>query len=200
MPRDAVLIPLKSFATAKDRLRQGGQRDVSALAEGLALGVLRGLRSRPIYVLGDSEDVEAFAHRHGVGYWPSPSGLNPTVTSAYQGLGDDFERLFIVHGDLHTSEGLGEFDPVEDVTIATDRHQKGTNVLVLPTGLAFHFSYGPDSKDRHLREAERLGLSWRVIVDSPWALDIDEPSDVELSLQSHRGGPGAPSTASPRTD
>ena len=201
MPRDAVLIPLKSFSIAKKRLRQNGATDVSALAERLARGVLRACRPRTIFVLGESEDVDTFAQSQGVGYWPTPTpGLNATVAGAYRSLGADFDRLIIVHGDLHAPEGLGTFDPDQGITIVTDHHQRGTNVLVLPTGLDFHFSYGPDSKNLHESEARRLGLPYRIVANSSWSLDIDEPDDLILGLESIRGGLEAPSNERPRTD
>ena len=49
------------------------------------------------------------------------------------------------------------------VVIATDRHGLGTNGLVLRLGGAsgghdFQFSYGVDSRQRHVEEADRLGM------------------------------------------
>ena len=71
--------------------------------------------------------------------------LNDAVQRAYGALQSRFERLIIVHGDLRHPEGLGAFDPDDAVTIVTDHHGLGTNVLALPTGLDFHFAYGADS-------------------------------------------------------
>jgi 2-phospho-L-lactate guanylyltransferase (CobY/MobA/RfbA family) len=31
----------------------------------------------------------------------------------------------------------------------------------------------------HQAEAERLGVLWRVIDDSPWRFDVDDPSDLK---------------------
>ena len=201
MPHDVVLVPLKSFHLAKNRLRQAGTNEVTALAEELALGVLQGARPRTIFVLGESDDIESFAREQGVGFWRSVApGLNPTVDGAYRAMSGDFDRFFIVHGDLHAPAGIGFFEPSEGVTIVTDHRQRGTNILVLPSNLDFHFSYGPDSKRLHQREAQRLGLACRVVNDSPWALDIDEPDDLVLGRKSTRGGPEAPSNTRPRTD
>jgi 2-phospho-L-lactate guanylyltransferase (CobY/MobA/RfbA family) len=51
-------------------------------------------------------------------------------------------------------------------------------VLVVPTDLEFHFRYGEDSAGKHRDEAERLGVLCRMVTDSPWRFDVDEPSDV----------------------
>jgi 2-phospho-L-lactate guanylyltransferase len=83
-----------------------------------------------------------------------------------------------VHGDLRSPEGLGSFNPVEGITIVTDHHGRGTNVLALPTGLDFHFAYGSDSAQLHVLEAQRLGIDVTLIKDSPWRFDVDEPSDL----------------------
>jgi 2-phospho-L-lactate guanylyltransferase len=197
----AILIPVKQFGAAKERLRLGGVRDVTELARSLAENVILASAPRHVIVLTESDEVSEFAGRLGVEVFHSAAAsLNEAVSLAYRALGPRFDSVAIVHGDLARPEGLGRFEPSSGVTIVTDRHQRGTNVLVLPSGLDFRFAYGIDSKDRHQHEALRLELSCQVIVDSPWALDIDEPDDIDLSLETIRGGPEAPSNARPRAD
>jgi 2-phospho-L-lactate guanylyltransferase len=180
MTRDAIVMPLKRFDVAKDRLRQAGAVDVTQLAEDLALGVLRSCRPRHVVVLSESDEISQFAVAHGAEAWRSQArSLNEAVQGAYAALRDRFDRLLVVHGDLASPEGLGQFQPGPGITIVADRHRAGTNVLVVPTGLDFHFAYGPDSMRLHQAEAERLGVSWRVIDDSPWRFDVDDPSDLK---------------------
>jgi 2-phospho-L-lactate guanylyltransferase len=201
MKKVGVVIPLKSFDVAKDRLRRGGTEHVDQLASDLARRVIESCRPRTVIVLSESPDITHFARELGTEVLESSArGLNDSVQHAYGVLGERFDQLVVVHGDLYAPEGLGAFSPEEGVTIVTDHHQRGTNVLALPSGVDFHFSYGPDSKDRHRREARRLGLTYHVVTDSPWALDVDEPGDLLLGQQRIRGGPGAPSNTRPRTD
>jgi 2-phospho-L-lactate guanylyltransferase len=176
---DAFVVPLKQFDLAKERLRAGGASDVTALARDLALDVLRSCAPRHVIVVSESESISTFARERGAEVWHSTAtSLNEAVQGAYGGLSDRFDRLLIVHGDLRAPAGLGSFDPSPGVTIVTDHHGRGTNVLALPTGLDFHFAYGIDSATLHRREAERLGVEVTLIEDSPWRFDVDEPSDL----------------------
>jgi 2-phospho-L-lactate guanylyltransferase len=177
---DAVVIPLKRFDLAKERLRAGGTNDVTSIARQLAAEVLRSCAPRHVIVLSESDEVSRFAEEHGGEVLrSSATSLNEAVQGAYKGLSDRFDRLLIVHGDLRTPAGLGSFDPPPGVTIVTDHHERGTNVLALPTRLDFHFAYGVDSAASHVREAQRLGIDVTLIKDSPWRFDVDEPADLQ---------------------
>ena len=59
-----------------------------------------------------------------------------------------------------------------------DRHRDGTNVLSLPTGTGFRFSYGPGSFPRHDTEARRHGLVVVTLDDPDLAWDVDLPADL----------------------
>lgn len=180
MIEDVVVIPLKAFDVAKDRLRRGGVSNVSGLARDLALGVIQGCVPRHVIVLSESAGVTQFALEHGAEVLEShATGLNDSVQRAYLTLGERYERLIIAHGDLRFPAGLGTFSPPAGVTVVTDHLGRGTNVLVVPTRLDFEFFYGEDSAQRHCREAERLGVSCQFIAESPWRFDVDEPGDVE---------------------
>jgi 2-phospho-L-lactate guanylyltransferase len=179
MMRDAVVIPLKRFDLAKERLRRDGTIEVTALAEALATAVLQSCAPRHVVVLSESDEISDFAAAHGAEVWRSTAGdLNEAVQGAYAALGARFDRLTIAHGDIRSPEGLGQFEPAPGVTIVTDHHGRGTNVLVVPTGLDFRFAYGPDSANLHDREARRLNIACVVVRDSPWRFDVDEPDDL----------------------
>jgi 2-phospho-L-lactate guanylyltransferase (CobY/MobA/RfbA family) len=175
----AIVVPLKGFAVAKTRLRVGGVSDVDEVARSLARQVLLASAPRPLYVACESRDVADFAQGLGAKIIESRShGLNQSLTNAYRLLGEDFERIIIAHGDLRDPRGLGDFEPLEGITIVTDESRTGTNVLALPTGLDFQFHFGIDSAPAHEREASRFGVDVHVVFDSPWRFDVDEPSDI----------------------
>jgi 2-phospho-L-lactate guanylyltransferase len=179
MTSEAIIVPLKQFDLAKDRLRQDADFDVTALAEELARGVIFKSRPRQVIVLSEHPDVARFANSVGAEVWNSrATNLNEAVQDAYKGLAERFERLIVVHGDLRYPEGLGDFTLEPGVTVVTDHRGEGTNVLVVPTGLEFHFAYGPQSRSRHVDQARNLGVEYRVVTDSPWRFDVDELSDL----------------------
>ena len=175
----AVLVPLKSFALGKSRLRQSGHHGVAELSRRLATGVLSASYPRPVFVVCESDDVEIFARELGAtALRVPPEGLNAAVTSAVDRLSPDFPRIMVVHGDLRSPDGLGSFDPPEGVTIVTDISTTGTNVLVIPTDVGFEFAFGPNSAHAHRREALRLELAVNVITSSPWCSDVDVIDDL----------------------
>jgi 2-phospho-L-lactate guanylyltransferase len=179
MTRDAFVVPLKRFDDAKTRLRSGGTREVSALAREMATNVLASCAPRRVIVLSESADVTRFASDLGAELIESnAANLNDAAQRAYARLTERFDRLIFVHGDLRNPAGLSLFRPPPGVTIITDHHGTGTNVLALPTGLDFRFNYGVGSAQLHEREARRIGAPCQVVFDSPWRFDVDEPGDV----------------------
>ncbi len=183
MTSQVFVVPLKRFDLAKDRLRRGQVADVTVLAQELATEVIRSCAPGHVIVLSESSEITNFAHGLGVEVLESDAAdLNAAVQNAYEHLAGRCERLIVVHGDLQNPIGLGKFEPEEGVTIVTDHHARGTNVLAVPTGIDFRFGFGESSAIRHQREAERLGVTCHLVTDSPWRFDVDEPADV------HRAG------------
>lgn len=179
MTDEVFVVPLKRFDVAKERLRRGGVENVTELAGDLATEVIRNCAPRPVVVLSESREVTRFALDLGVDVLESDATtLNEAVQSAYERLRERCARVIVVHGDLRDPRGLGEFEPDVGVTIVTDYRLRGTNVLVVPTGMDFRFHYGEASARLHHAEAERLGVPFRVVTDSPWRFDVDEPGDV----------------------
>ncbi len=177
--RRAIVVPLKRFDRAKQRLRSNANVDATRIAHDLAAAVLAAAAPQPTIVLCEDDSVAAFARRRGADVITSRArSLNEAVQHAYVQLGDDFDQIIVVHGDLATPDGIATFEPTVGVTIVVDHHGRGTNVLALPTRLDFRFAYGDDSARRHRREAARLTLACSVIIDSPWSFDIDDADDL----------------------
>lgn len=79
--------------------------------------------------------------------------------------------------------------PVPSVTIAPDRHNDGTNaLLVSPPGL-ITYAYGPQSFSRHSELAISKGAHLNVVTNGNLALDLDTPEDLDLFNTVRAGTP-----------
>jgi len=186
----AVLVPVKSFDLAKgrlsDRLDPG---DRHRLARRLAVGVIEAARPLPTYVVCDSDLVADWAGEIGIGVLEvTATGLNPAITeAAVMAASMGHNRIIVSHADLPLAEDLTWLDrePFDrGVVVVTDRHGTGTNVLALPLNLdpPFVFRYGPGSAELHRNEAERLGLTVRIVHDERLGWDLDTPDDLAAWL------------------
>lgn len=63
------------------------------------------------------------------------------------------------------------------MVICTDLSAEGTNALLICPPTGFSFQYGPDSFRQHLAEAERLGMSKRIVYAAGIEFDIDTEED-----------------------
>jgi 2-phospho-L-lactate guanylyltransferase (CobY/MobA/RfbA family) len=68
----------------------------------------------------------------------------------------------------------------DGVTLVPDRHDDGTNVLVVPVDAGFTFRYGPASFARHVDEAGRVDQPVRILRDRSLSWDVDLPADLSL--------------------
>ncbi len=179
----AVVIPIKAFEQAKDRLSSvlsADQRQL--LARTTALGVLESVRSASVFVVCDNPDVSQWATVLGATVvHQSEPGLNSAVQVGITAA-QSFDRVMIVHGDLplpnRLSVLLDSTVASNTVTIVPDRHRDGTNVLIIPSGVGFKCHYGAQSFAAHKAEATKLGLAIEIIEDDELALDIDTPDDL----------------------
>jgi 2-phospho-L-lactate guanylyltransferase len=182
-PHIAVVIPIKGFEQAKDRLSgvlNADQRKL--LARTTALGVIESVRPTSLFVVCDNLEVSQWATLLGTTVvHQSQPGLNAAVQTGVTAA-QSFDRVMIVHSDLPLPNRLRELlDSTvasNTVSIVPDRHRDGTNVLIIPPDVGFEFHYGENSFEAHLAEATRLGLPLQIVIDNELALDIDTPDDL----------------------
>jgi 2-phospho-L-lactate guanylyltransferase len=180
----AVLVPVKSFRTAKLRLAPVlDEKAREALMRELAARVVSAAAPLAVLVVCDDEEVATWAVAHGARVaWTPGLGLSAAVMAGVAQLGSEGVELAIVsHADLPFATGLAALGASGVVTLVPDRRRDGTNVAVVPTAAGFRFAYGPGSFERHRREAARLGLSCEIIYDRRLAVDIDLPEDLKLA-------------------
>lgn len=66
------------------------------------------------------------------------------------------------------------------VVIAPDRHEEGTNALLIcPAGL-IDYDFGPGSYQRHCERAQNAGARLEVVNLPSLGLDLDLPEDLEM--------------------
>ena len=176
-----VLIPVKAFAAGKARLAP--TLDVHARAElsrVMATRVLEAAAPLPVAVVCDDAEVASWAVENGAMALPEPGrGLNGAVEAGVgrlAALGAD--EVLVAHADLPMAHGLALLAGFSGVTLVPDRRDDGTNVVCVPAQAPFRFAYGPGSFDRHRKEAERLGLEYRIVRQPDLAWDVDVPADI----------------------
>lgn len=183
----AVLIPVKAFSNAKARLASALAPDERAeLARSMAATVLAAAAPLDVWVVCDDREVATWATRSGADVlWKPGRGLNGAVAESVTDLAHlDVARVIVTHADLPHALGFdhlveGDADGAA-IVLVPDRHEDGTNVIVLPTACGFDFQYGPGSFARHLAEAHRLVADVRVVRDERLAWDVDLPADLEV--------------------
>ncbi len=66
------------------------------------------------------------------------------------------------------------------VVIAPDRHNTGTNALLMsPSGL-IEYDFGPNSFQRHCQQVDEMGARLEIVNLPNLGLDLDIPEDLEL--------------------
>lgn len=194
----AVLVPVKAFADAKRRLGEAlSDQQREDLARAMAARVLSAAAPLAVAVVCDDPAVAAWARDRGaLVVWEPGRGLNGAVEAGVDRLGQmGVRRVVVAHGDLPWATGLAHLGQFDGVTLVPDRHGDGTNVIELPTGCGFHFSYGPGSFDRHRAECRRIGQAFRVLDVPALAHDVDWP--IDLVTNGPRGEPRAHGAAHP---
>jgi 2-phospho-L-lactate guanylyltransferase len=179
----ALLVPVKSFRTAKHRLAPVlDEESRRTLAQRLARIVIRSTPELPTFVACDDGEVADWSIGEGATVlWTPGLGLSGAVRAGVEHLaGAGYELAVVAHADLPRITSLATFGRVGEVTLAPDRRLDGTNVAAVPAAAGFAFAYGAGSFARHRAEARRLGLVAHVVHDRRLASDVDWPADLNL--------------------
>lgn len=188
------VVPIRSFRGGKTRLStilDPVERE--AVMRGSSERVIRSaLDSRAVdtvVVVSPDDDVLAWASALGsrVRAIRQPAdrpGLNGAIDAARDwALERDADRLLSLFADLPL---LSMYDirvltsRRAPVVFGPDRRGEGTNAMLLHLqgpGETFRFSFGEASLEKHLAEAERLGMRAVVQAIPGVAFDLDTPLD-----------------------
>ncbi len=176
-----VLVPVKAFADAKERLSPVlTPTEREALARWTAERVLAAAGELPVFIACDSETVADWATAHAATVlWHPGVGLNAAVNNSIAELRrQGVDHVVVAHGDLPRATTLSSTIVVGTLTLVPDARDDGTNVAALPTEFEFEFEYGAGSFRRHLSRAMAAGMRVGIRRDPCLALDIDTPSDL----------------------
>ena len=204
----AAILPVKRFEAAKQRLAEAlGAGSRAALAAAMFSDVIGALERAAslqtiVVVSGDRQVRDVIAGRDIVLLEDvaekGQSHAARTGLARASALG--CHRAALVPSDCPLLEAA-DLDRLvatsvgTDVVIVPDRHDTGTNALVVDPSGPFEPQFGPDSLRRHTEQAERRGLSYRVERPLSLTLDVDTGDDlVALAVALERSHGRAPRT------
>jgi 2-phospho-L-lactate/phosphoenolpyruvate guanylyltransferase len=178
--RAAVVVPIKDFRRAKQRLSSVlTPHERVELARRMATHVITTAAPHDVYVVCDDHEVATFAEGLGAEVlWRPNLGLNGAIEAGVQHIAATADRVLIAHSDLPLARSFASLLDADDVAIVADRHGRGTNAIALPTGTAFTFRFGPGSFAAHRREAARHDLAVTRLQDDGLSWDVDTPDDL----------------------
>jgi 2-phospho-L-lactate guanylyltransferase len=204
-----AILPVKRFATAKQRLAAGlddqRRRDVVAAMLEDVLEAIAGTRSIERTIVVTSEPrAERLARETGAEVIADPgqgghSGAAMAGVERARELGASCVAM--LPGDCpllapRELERLLTGLPERFVAIVPDRHGTGTNALALTPADAIRPSFGEGSCARHVAAAREAEIPYVVEELPSLALDLDTPADVvALTLELERNPRRAPRTA-----
>ncbi len=193
MPGVRAIVPVKSYAFAKQRVRRLQPEHRRDLAQQLVATVvdalLRSGRLSELLLVGDG-DARDLAWQVG-GTWVEDPGLGLNAAVA-AGLGrcDRFSERLVVMGDLpmlapdDVRAAVAHGTPV---TLFASRSRTGTNAVLYRAGFGMPPLFGGPSLAHHLTWAARNALAVEVVYETGFSLDVD--TDADLLLARRRGFP-----------
>jgi 2-phospho-L-lactate guanylyltransferase len=193
-PRPLIaIVPVRALEGAKSRLGEvldaEERRDlVVALLERTVRAAVDAAVVDAVLVVSTDPEALAVAERAGAtGLQERGSGLNGSLAEARgRALAEGAAAILILPGDLASidaaavtaiAEGAG---PAPVVALVTDRHGRGTNVLLLAPPGIIPFAFGGDSRAAHAALARSAGARY-VELEGPLSLDLDTPDDLLLA-------------------
>ena len=176
-----VLLPIKSFDTAKARLASVlNPSERAALSRSLAEGVIRACAGVSVWGICEDREVEQWALNLGAQVIHNDQGgLNNAAQTGLNAIAKEgIEKVLITHADLIFPEDLLGLFQYDGIVLVPDRHNDGTNIIGLPSNIDFSFKYGPGSFEKHKAEAEKFSIPLNVITNTDFGFDIDNPNDL----------------------
>jgi 2-phospho-L-lactate guanylyltransferase len=188
----AAVLPVKRFAAAKQRLEPAVSHPLRGeLARAMVADVLDALSAcaaiTGIIVVTSDESARALAIRARAAVVPDlleDGQSSAAAIGVREAVAAGFARVLCVPGDCPALDS-SELDELlapwseEQVVIVPDRHDTGTNALLLTPPNVIAPSFGPGSFARHRRLAEESRIPLRVQRPPSLLLDVDTGEDLD---------------------
>jgi 2-phospho-L-lactate guanylyltransferase len=187
--KTVAVVPIKSLLHAKSRL-------APTLSPIERAGIARDMLAHVLDTLARSGQIAAIAvisPRHEElhlppGVTPLPQtadGLNALLEQGREwAIAQGADALMLAFADLplllpadiESIVRLGA--PARTAVLAPDRHNHGTNIMLLHPPTLVPFSFGPNSYDAHRVATLKAGAHLEVYRSCGTSLDIDTPDDL----------------------
>jgi 2-phospho-L-lactate guanylyltransferase len=168
----AVLTPSERASMSLAILERVGQAAIESSAQG-------------VWIVGGDEDVRLKASALGA-EWRDDDGhdLNSSLWRAFQeafrlGLAPMYlpaDLPFLTSNDIAAM--IDTSDQGQKLALSPAHRDGGTNSIIVPAGSPFRPELGVASFQRHLAQAEALGLAVAVCDRPGLGLDLDTPDDL----------------------
>jgi len=204
-----AVLPVKRFATAKERLADDGLSagERLALATGMLSDVLAALRRcefvDDVVVVTGEPGAESLARGAGAQVLaddPQDDHSDAAVRGIRWAIDDGAFAVLLVASDTPALDPADVDRLIEsagegpEVVIVPDRHGEGTNALLLQPPDVIRPAFGEGSRERHEALARNAGATVTIFECQSLGLDVDTASD--LAALSSSLGPGDAQTAS----
>ncbi|MCL4263496.1 MAG: 2-phospho-L-lactate guanylyltransferase [Anaerolineae bacterium] len=193
-----AVIPVKSLAQTKSRLTAVlTATERAALTQFLlqrTIGVLRnsGVVDRVVVVSRDTAVQQLATAYDALTLAESPAaGLNgaiqegarlAAVAHAARLLVLPTDLPFLTAADVQT---VANDTPHQAVGICPDRHEQGTNGLLLPAQVDFPFQFGVESFQKHVLAARYGRFTLHMVRTPGWQFDLDTVEDWAIYSPKH---------------
>ena len=191
----AILIPVKAFSRAKERLASDHNEDErAALARAMCEDMFRVVAQvkgiNRVYVVSAEYHALSLARQlnwHVIDEREQVSESASVDAASRQCAREGVKALLrlpidlplIMPSDIETLFYFVEKPP--SVVIVPSMDETGTNALLRSPPDLFPSHFGPGSFALHLKEAEQAGAKVAIVRNERIALDIDEPKDLRAA-------------------
>ena len=194
-----VVVPLRTLEGGKSRLGEAlDAEERGALVVGMLCYLLDAVRA-----WGAAEAVHVVSPDRTLLHLAAAAGANPIRQregdlnaglrlARTVALAGGATALLVLPADLPlvAPDALARFLDAADaalaagsghplVAIAAADARGGTNALLLAPPGVIELAFGPDSLERHLREAAAAGATVQIVTDPALAFDLDTPDDLD---------------------